>query len=59
MEDIIIRGAPTEYVCKSGALDELEDKLVSRNIKRVLIVSGVKSWYAARYYFPSLKSIHV
>ena len=59
MEDIIIRGAPAEYVCKSGVLDELEDKLTSRNIKRVLIVSGVKSWYAARYYFPNLKSIHV
>ncbi|MFC6038800.1 iron-containing alcohol dehydrogenase family protein [Paenisporosarcina macmurdoensis] len=59
MEDIIIRGAPAEYVCKSGVLEELEDKLTSRNIKRVLIVSGVKSWYAARYYFPTLKSIHV
>ena len=59
MEDIIIRGAPAEYVCKSGVLDELEDKLTSRNIKRVLIVSGVKSWYAARYYFPTLKSIQV
>lgn len=59
MEDIIIRGAPAEYVCKSGVLDELEDKLKSRSITRVLIVSGVKSWYAARYYFPNLKSIHV
>lgn len=59
MEDIIVRGAPAEYVCKSGVLNELEEKLQLRSIQRVLIVSGVKSWNAARYYFPNLKSIQV
>lgn len=59
MEDIIVRGAPAEYVCKSGVLDELEEKLQLRGIHQVLIVSGVKSWNAARYYFPNLKNIQV
>lgn len=59
MKDIIVRGAPAEYVCKSGVLDELENKLLIRNINRVLIVSGVKSWNAASHYLPNLKNIHV
>jgi len=59
VKNIIVRGAPAEYACKSGVLDELEDKLLRRNINRVLLVSGVKSWKAARSYFPDLKNIHV
>ena len=59
MEDIIVRGAPAEYICKTGILEELEEKLQIRNINRVLILTGVKSWEAARFYFPNLRNVHV
>jgi len=57
MENIIIRGAPNQYQCKEGVLDELEEKLVHSGIKRILIVTGENSWEAASPYFPALNEV--
>ena len=59
MEDIIVRGAPAEYVCKVDVLSELEGKLSVRGIQKVLLLTGAKSWEAARYYFPNMKDVEV
>jgi uncharacterized oxidoreductase len=59
VEDIIVRGAPAEYVCKIGVLGELEEKLNVRGIKKVLLLTGKKSWEAIRFYFPNVKDIVV
>lgn len=59
MEDIIVRGAPAEYVCKVDVLSELERKLHVRGIKKVLLLTGKKSWEEIRTYFPNLKKIEV
>ncbi|MDN7240985.1 iron-containing alcohol dehydrogenase family protein [Planococcus sp. N028] len=59
MEDIIVKGAPAEYVCNSGVLDKLEEKLIARNVKKVLVLTGTKSWLAMRPFFPELKKIEV
>ena len=57
MDNIIVRGAPNQYKCKDGVLDELEEKLIQSGIKRILIVTGENSWEAATPYFPSLTEI--
>ena len=57
MENIIVKGAPAEYICNSGVLDGLEDKLIRRNIKKVLILTGTKSWQALRPFFPDLEKV--
>lgn len=57
MEEIIVRGAPAEYICKIGVLDKLEERLLERNIHRVLLVTGKKSWNAANPFFPTFTSI--
>lgn len=59
MENIIVRGAPAEYVCKIGVLSELEEKLNVRGIKKVLLLTGMKSWEAIRFFFPNVKDIVV
>jgi len=59
VKDIIVRGAPAEYVCKVDVLSELEGKLLVRGIKKVLLVTGKESWEAIRAYFPDLKEIEV
>jgi len=59
VEDIIVRGAPAEYVCKIDVLSELEGKLSVRGIQKVLLLTGAKSWKAARYYFPNMKDVEV
>lgn len=57
MENIIVRGAPNQYQCKDGVLEELEEKLIRLGIKRVLIVTGENSWEAAAPYFPTLTEV--
>ena len=57
MEGIIVKGAPAEYICNPGVLDGLEDKLMRRNIKKVLILTGTKSWQALRPFFPELEKV--
>ena len=59
MEDIIVRGAPAEYVCKKDVLSNLEEKLIERDIQSVLLLTGKKSWGAISHYFPTLKDIKV
>ncbi|PPA70993.1 iron-containing alcohol dehydrogenase family protein [Jeotgalibacillus proteolyticus] len=59
MEDIIVRGAPAEYVCQQDVLNELESKLAHRKIKKVLLLTGEKSWEAAEPFFPELTGITV
>ena len=57
MNNIIVRGAPNQYQCKEGVLDQLEEKLVHSKIKRILIVTGENSWEAASPYFPALTEV--
>ncbi|KRG16509.1 glycerol dehydrogenase [Virgibacillus soli] len=57
MAELVVRGAPAEYVCRVGVLEELEEKLLLRNIQRVLIVTGVQSWIAAESLFPSFHTV--
>lgn len=57
MEDIIVKGAPAEYICNSDVLKGLEEKLLARNIKKVLVLTGNKSWQALRPFFPELNRI--
>ncbi len=57
METIFVHGAPSEYVLETGILNRLEDKLLERGFKKVLIVHGEKSWAAAKPYWPTLKQV--
>lgn len=57
MEDIIVKGAPAEYICNRDVLRGLEEKLLARNIKKVLVLTGNKSWEALRPFFPELTRI--
>ena len=59
MEDIIVRGAPAEYVCKVDVLSDLEGKLSTRGIRKALLLTGEKSWEAANSYFPKMKDVEV
>lgn len=59
MEDIIVRGAPAEYVCKIDVLSELEEKLRVRGINKVLLLTGKKSWEAIQEHFPDMEDIAV
>ncbi|MBD1382859.1 iron-containing alcohol dehydrogenase family protein [Bacillus sp. IB182487] len=57
METISVHGAPSEYICQEGILNELEAKLVERGFQKVLIVHGHKSWLAAKSFLPSFTSL--
>ncbi|MFS0862613.1 iron-containing alcohol dehydrogenase family protein [Fredinandcohnia sp. 179-A 10B2 NHS] len=57
METISVHGAPSEYIASVDILNQLERKLEERGIKRALVVTGEKSWQAAKPYFPELKNI--
>lgn len=59
MEEIIVKGAPAEYTCNVGVLNGLEEKLVERSIKKVLILTGTKSWQALKPFFPELENVEV
>lgn len=59
MEDIIVKGAPAEYVCNTNVLDGLEEKLLARNIRKALLLTGIKSWEALRPFFPDLDQVEV
>ncbi|MGO3601915.1 MAG: iron-containing alcohol dehydrogenase family protein [Enterococcus malodoratus] len=53
-KQLIVRGAPQEYELKKEAWKSLESHLNRRNIKKVLILHGEKSWAAVKTYFPEL-----
>lgn len=52
-EQIVVRGAPQEYICQTGCLQELSSHLEARNMKTVLIVHGEHSFKAAEAYWPA------
>lgn len=56
-ETMIVRGAPQEYICHAGAWNQLEEHLLKRKLKKVLILHGEKSWQVAREFFPELKEV--
>lgn len=57
MKTIHVHAAPSEYILQKGALNLLESKLLERNIKNPLVVHGVKSWEAAKDYWPHMPEI--
>ncbi|PSL41854.1 putative oxidoreductase [Planomicrobium soli] len=57
MEPITVKGAPAEYACHIGVLDGLEEKLIARNIRKVVVLTGRKSWEALAPYFPTLEKV--
>ncbi|MGG0719299.1 iron-containing alcohol dehydrogenase family protein [Robertmurraya massiliosenegalensis] len=57
MQTFSVHGAPSEYILQEGALKLLEQKLLERGLKKVLIVHGTKSWQAARSYWPTLSEV--
>ena len=57
MEIFSVHGAPSEYILAEQALDLLEEKLVERNLQKVLVVTGEKSWNATKPFWPKLKDV--
>ena len=57
MENIVVKGAPAEYICGIGVLSELEEKLDARGIRKVLLLTGKKSWEALAPFFPELEKV--
>lgn len=53
-KELIVRGAPQEFVCEVGAWQTLANHLERRGINRVLVLKGTKSWEVAKDYFPDL-----
>lgn len=58
MQTFSVHGAPSEYILQEDALELLEQKLLERGLKKVLIVHGTKSWQAARAYWPTLSAVN-
>lgn len=59
LQDIIVRAAPQEFICRAGSWNDLEQHLEKRGIGRVLIVHGTRSWIAAAPYLPEFKQTEV
>ncbi|MDR7078492.1 putative oxidoreductase [Neobacillus niacini] len=59
MKSFSVHGAPSEYIFSEGVLEQLQSKLIERGLKKVLIVHGVKSWEAAKPFWPELNDIEV
>lgn len=47
-KELIVRGAPQEYLCQVGAWDTLPTHLERRGLKNVLVVRGNASWEVAK-----------
>lgn len=56
-KELIVRGAPQEYLCQVGAWDTLPNHLERRGLENVLIVRGNASWEVAKKKFPKLPAI--
>lgn len=54
---ISVHGAPSEYILEEGILNGLENKLIERGFRKVLIVHGTKSWEAVKPYWNSFSEI--
>ncbi|WP_434511804.1 iron-containing alcohol dehydrogenase family protein [Desulfitobacterium sp. AusDCA] len=57
MENISVHGAPSEYILNEGVLNQLEAKLIERGFQNVLIVHGIKSWQAAKPFWPQFTRV--
>lgn len=57
MEHISVRGAPNQYECRVGVLNELEERLRPLSVKTGLVIHGEKSWRATKPYFPKMESL--
>jgi hydroxycarboxylate dehydrogenase A len=55
--ELEVRSGPSIYACKEGILETLEENLIKKNIKRIIIVHGEKSWKAAQPFFPVLNDV--
>lgn len=47
---LALRTGPQEYQCKENAFEELEEHLTKRNIRKVLLLHGEKSFHASEKY---------
>ena len=59
MKTITVHAAPSEYILENGILKKLEAKLIERNIKKALIVTGIKSWAAVESYLPEFHEVQI
>jgi hydroxycarboxylate dehydrogenase A len=57
LDTISVHGAPSEYILEEGILNTLEDKLIQRGLKKLLIIHGGKSWQAVKNYWPTFQTI--
>ncbi|RTR27129.1 iron-containing alcohol dehydrogenase family protein [Robertmurraya yapensis] len=57
MNAFSVHGAPSEYILQEGALNLLEEKLLERGLKKILVVHGEKSWNAAKAFWPVLSEV--
>lgn len=57
MISLEVRGAPNYYACEKGILERLPSLLASHGLKKPLLLTGKKSWEAAKRFFP--KEINV
>lgn len=51
---LIVRGTPQEYECRTNAWQGLGQHLTKRGLTNILILHGKDSWAAAKPYFPAL-----
>ncbi|MHC5374693.1 iron-containing alcohol dehydrogenase family protein [Enterococcus sp. LJL120] len=58
-QPLIVRGAPQEYECHEGAWQQLSAHLERRQLKKVLVLHGKKSWQAVQNFFPDLTDFSV
>ncbi|TKD70894.1 iron-containing alcohol dehydrogenase family protein [Pseudalkalibacillus hwajinpoensis] len=59
MEPIQVRATPGYYECRVGVLQELPRLLHEGGFEKVFVISGERSWKAAREYFPDLSAYQV
>ncbi len=59
VEELIVRGAPQEYVCGNGAWETLPEHLKRRHLEKILVLHGEKSWEVAKEKFPDLPGVTV
>ncbi|MGM9928539.1 MAG: iron-containing alcohol dehydrogenase family protein [Bacillus sp. (in: firmicutes)] len=57
MEFFSVHGAPSEYILAEDALNLLEGKLIERDLQKVLVVTGQKSWNATKPFWPKMTEV--
>lgn len=56
-QTIVVRGTPQTYICHQGAWADLEKELLQRDIKKVFVLKGKKSWSVAKNFFPAFERV--